>query len=154
MGAYPSCWANRSVCWFLRPRKTSDHRLVPLSWMQEMETKGGPTSMLPRKEPWKKDMGGNVNLGSYPREERKSHLMARELGCLPATAGLLLGQEEVGKGLVVPSGHDYLVLVVVVQSLSCVWLCDPMDCNTPGFPVLHHLPEFAQTHVHWVSDAL
>ena len=30
---------------------------------------------------------------------------------------------------------------------SCLTLCDPMDCNTPGFPVLHHLPEFAQTHV-------
>ena len=29
-----------------------------------------------------------------------------------------------------------------------------MDCNMPGFPVLHHLPEFAQTHVHWVSDAI
>ena len=33
-------------------------------------------------------------------------------------------------------------------------LCDPMDCSTPGFPVLYHLPEFAQTHVHWVSDAV
>ena len=30
----------------------------------------------------------------------------------------------------------------------------PMDCSTPGFPVLHHLLEFAQTHVHWVSDAI
>ena len=29
-----------------------------------------------------------------------------------------------------------------------------MDCSTPGFPVLHHLPELAQTHVHWVSDAI
>ena len=29
-----------------------------------------------------------------------------------------------------------------------------MDCNTPGFPVLHHLPELAQTHVHWVGDAI
>ena len=29
-----------------------------------------------------------------------------------------------------------------------------MDCNTPGFPVLHSLPEFAQTHVHWVGDAI
>ena len=28
-----------------------------------------------------------------------------------------------------------------------------MDCSTPGFPVLHYLPEFAQIHVHWVSDA-
>ena len=31
---------------------------------------------------------------------------------------------------------------------SCLTLCDPMDCSTPGFPVLHHLPESAQTHVH------
>ena len=29
-----------------------------------------------------------------------------------------------------------------------------MDCNTPGFPVLHYLLEFAQIHVHWVSDAI
>ena len=33
-------------------------------------------------------------------------------------------------------------------------LCDPMDCSTPGFPVLHHLPEFTETHVHRVSDAI
>ena len=36
----------------------------------------------------------------------------------------------------------------------CLTLCDPMDCNTPGFPVLHHLLEVAQVHVHWVSDAI
>ena len=36
---------------------------------------------------------------------------------------------------------------------SCLTLCDPMDCSTPGFPVFHYLPEFAQTPVHWVSDA-
>ena len=34
---------------------------------------------------------------------------------------------------------------VVVQSLSHVWLSDPMNCSTPSFPVLHYLPEFAQT---------
>ena len=37
---------------------------------------------------------------------------------------------------------------------SCLTLCHPMDCSMPGFSVLHHLPEFAQTHVHWVSDAI
>ena len=41
-----------------------------------------------------------------------------------------------------------------VQLLSCVWLCDPMDCSTPGLSVLHYLPELAQTHVHWVGDAI
>ena len=34
---------------------------------------------------------------------------------------------------------------------SCPTLCDPMDCSTPGFPVLHYLLEFAQIPVHWVS---
>ena len=33
-------------------------------------------------------------------------------------------------------------------------LCDPMDCITPGFPVLHLLPELAQTHIHWIGDAM
>ena len=37
---------------------------------------------------------------------------------------------------------------------SCLTLCDPMDCSTPGFPVHHQLPELAQTHVHWVGDAI
>ena len=41
---------------------------------------------------------------------------------------------------------------VVVQFLSPVWFCDPMDCSTPGFPVLQHLPE--PTHAHWVGDAM
>ena len=36
----------------------------------------------------------------------------------------------------------------------CPTLCDPMDCSTPGFPVLHHLLEFAQSHVHWVDDGI
>ena len=37
---------------------------------------------------------------------------------------------------------------------SCVTLCNPMDCSTPGLPVHHQLLEFTQTHVHWVGDAI
>ena len=56
------------------------------------------------------------------------------------------------------SGWEILVVLcavetVVLQSLSLT-LCNPMDCSTSGFPVLHHLPEFAQSHVHWVYDAI
>ena len=40
-----------------------------------------------------------------------------------------------------------------VTQLSPI-LCDSMDCSTPGFPVLHHLLEPAQTHVRWVGDAI
>ena len=46
-----------------------------------------------------------------------------------------------------------------LQALSsvaqlCPTLCDPMACSMPGFPVHHQLPEFIQTHVHRVSDAI
>ena len=37
---------------------------------------------------------------------------------------------------------------------SCPTLCDPMVCSMPGFPVHHQLLELAQTHVHWVGDAI
>ena len=40
-----------------------------------------------------------------------------------------------------------VIIIVVVQSPSHVWLCDPMDCSTPGSSVLHYLLEFAQIHV-------
>ena len=36
----------------------------------------------------------------------------------------------------------------------CSTLCDPMYCSTPAFPLLHHLPELAQTHIHWVGGAI
>ena len=36
----------------------------------------------------------------------------------------------------------------------CPTLCDPMDCSTSSFPVLHHLLEFVHIHIHWVSDAI
>ena len=45
-------------------------------------------------------------------------------------------------------------LVVVVQSLSRVTLCDPMDCSTPDLPVHHQLRELTQAHVHRVGDAI
>ena len=60
-------------------------------------------------------------------------------------------------------GWEYLTwrLDVIWESVqfssvahSCLTLCNPMDCNTPGFPVHHQLPEFTQTHVHWVDDVI
>ena len=46
--------------------------------------------------------------------------------------------------------HSCIILFYYCCSLaqSCLTLGDPMDCSMPGFPVLHYLPEFAQTHVH------
>ena len=51
------------------------------------------------------------------------------------------------------------LIYVSVSSVSwvtqlCPTLWDRMDCSTPGLPVHHQLPEFTQTHVHWVGDAI
>ena len=48
----------------------------------------------------------------------------------------------------------FIFHVVVVVTQSHLTLCDPMNCSTPGFPVLHHRLELAQTHAHQVSDAI
>ena len=48
----------------------------------------------------------------------------------------------------------YIVCYGCSVSQLCLTLCNPLDCNTPGFPVLHHFPESDQTHVHWVIDAI
>ena len=37
---------------------------------------------------------------------------------------------------------------------SCLTLCDPMDCSTPGLPVPHHLLKYSLVHVHCISDAI
>ena len=49
--------------------------------------------------------------------------------------------------------HDYFNQLSSVAH-SCPTLCDPMDCSMPGLPVHHQPPEFTQTHVLWVSDAI
>ena len=70
----------------------------------------------------------------------------------------------------IATSHQYLVLLIQVLTLSLFLLllspqfssvvqlspnlCNPMDCSTPGFPVHHQLPELAQIHMHWVSDAI
>ena len=49
----------------------------------------------------------------------------------------------------------YIFSIVIACCYSvtqlCPTLCNPMDCSMPGFPVLHHLPEFAQIHVHLIE---
>ena len=55
--------------------------------------------------------------------------------------------------------HMFVFLVAfflfnLVQSLSCVQLCDPVNRSLPGLPVHHQLPEFTQTHVHQVGDVI
>ena len=55
----------------------------------------------------------------------------------------------------------YINIYIIIYTYSCcsvsklcLTLCDPTNCSMPGLPVLLCLPEFAQTHVHWVSEAI
>ena len=48
----------------------------------------------------------------------------------------------------------HILLLLLFSCKLCPNLGNPMVCSTPGFPVLHYLPEFAQIHVHWVNDAI
>ena len=67
-------------------------------------------------------------------------------------------ETESQKGEVVCSvneeGHQALPLCCCSLAQSRPTLWDPTDCSTPGFPVLHDHPEFAQTLLHWISDAI
>ena len=63
----------------------------------------------------------------------------------------LFGQQRrcAGRRSCVKLRHSDQISRSVVSSF-----CDPMNCSTPGLPVHHHLPEFTETHVHRVSDAI
>ena len=59
------------------------------------------------------------------------------------------------------NGETYLCYINIIEQWCCCCsvtksrptLRNPMDCSTPGLPVPHYIPEFAQVHVHWSSDA-
>ena len=55
-----------------------------------------------------------------------------------------------GGSVCVWGGQEVCAMLCCCCSVAqlCLTLCDPLDCSTSGFPVLHHLPEFAQTNVH------
>ena len=60
--------------------------------------------------------------------------------------------------ILVPFDSNWFMLCPSVHFSSvpqlCPTLCNLMDCSTPGLPVHHQLPDFTQTHSHWVSDAI
>ena len=74
------------------------------------------------------------------------------------------------KSLLFQTPHNYFVMYILIHfdqwalfshfyccfslTKSCPTSCEPMDCSTPGFRVLHYFLDLAQTHVHWVDDAI
>ena len=80
-----------------------------------------------------------------------NHMLNKHICFLPSGTLLML-QLGILSSPLITTPHPRSCCCSVTQ--LPLTLCDPVDCNTPGCPVFHHLPEFAQTHVHWVSDAI
>ena len=57
-------------------------------------------------------------------------------------------------GEYIPQSKHLMTVQFSSVAQSCLTLCDPMKCSTPGLPVHHQLLEFTQTHVHWVGDVI
>ena len=81
-------------------------------------------------------------------------------GCVPSTrlwlrtsnkSALIFAQEIFYK---VSQGVEFCSFCCCSVTKSCPTLCEPMNCSTPDFPVLHYPLKFAQVHVHWVSDTI
>ena len=115
---------------------------------------------------WRTQMGGFNDISPYknllsctfalwlPSAGKESACNVGDLGSIP---GLGRSPGE-GKGYPLQysgleNSMDSIVLFTSVAQ-SCLNLCNPMDCSTPGLPVLHQLLEFIQTHVYRVSDAI
>ena len=98
--------------------------------------------------PWTVAYQASPSMG-FSRQEYQSGLPFPSSGDLP-DPGIKPGSPEL-QADALPS-EPPLQFSSVAQ--SCPTLCDPMNRSTPGLPVHHQLPEFTQTHVHRVSDAI
>ena len=90
---------------------------------------------------WNK--GSRTKISCLKEEERRENIMERG---------------NMGQYLkTLTHRHNFVFRYLIkrcIQFSTCPTLCHRMDCSTPGFPVHHQLLELAQSHVHWVSDAI
>ena len=117
----------------------------PASWKDLLSSfyrKSLPTSGL-RRHVWKQIGGG---LPSHPISPLASHLR------LPLEWETYLCSCKAPENLEVVCYNSSVQFSSVAQSGPT--LCNPMNRSTPGLPVHHQLPEFTQTHIYWVGDAI
>ena len=87
----------------------------------------------------------------HERPLHLNHMLTRP-SLKKKTKGKTITNHEYNYKWEIRNNHTFWRYLLLLFSHSVV--CDPMDCSTPGFPALHHLPELVQIHVHWVSDAI
>ena len=122
------CWGQR--CWWQRSW-----------WSMFLEPPGGAPG--PERPDWGAGRGGS----GHPSSPWGTRQLQRHWPCCWRVFNCVIHLS-----CFVMSFQTFLSLLSVTQSR--LTLCDPMDCSTPGLPVLHYPPEFTQTHVHQVGDAI
>ena len=128
---------NRRAEWELKYSLYSVHQALPSC---------GAAAGIP-------EQGGPISFNNLLRY----YSCTRKCSILRCTVQWLLYFTELSKDHhypIIQYFHHHPINVAVVRSPSCAWLCDPMDGSTPDLPVPHHLPEFAQVHAHYISDAV
>ena len=98
----------------------------------------------------------NKAVGKPTREKKCRNVYCSE-GYLISFESRSIHQQNIFKwhgNLIAYNFHVCLSVQFSSVSHSCPILCDPMNLRTPGLPAHHQLPEFTQTHVHRVSDAI
>ena len=78
----------------------------------------------------------------------------RDQTCISCTAGEFFNHWATWEAQKEVMANKFSSVQFSSVAQSCLTLCDPMNCSTPGLPVHHQLPELTQTHVHRVSDAV
>ena len=97
--------------------------------------------------------GSSVH-GDSPGKHTEVDYYALLQGIFP-TQGLDLGLPHYRKILYCLSHREtHLMFPLSSVAQSCLTICNPVDCSTPGFPVHNQLLELAQTHVHQISDVI
>ena len=145
----PLAWLGEKCCW---------NSPVPSLWGEEK-----PASVIHGHcvQTWKEATSSSLCLRIQPQNRRPWGLQPLE-ATSEAPGAHLWGARTLSFYPLVRR-WDSILWVFIKGTIGSIWcsvaplcltLCDPMNCSTPGFPVLHHLLELAQTHVHWVGDAI
>ena len=139
------CHPSSSILWLFE----CSHSALPITFFPENCPRGAREATRNQTAKGWKEPREVIHKTKEPSFSEK--LRPRK-GDFPRSQSELMTQQ----GTVLQSRTIYYTTSVQFSSVSqsCPTLCDPMNCSTPGLPVHHQLPEFTQTHVHRVGDAI
>ena len=98
----------------------------------------------PNPDDWMFHIGGCQTSAVWSRLQGSWHLCGQNMTMFTCSNDRFFKKKKI----------NCLPLMFSSVAQWCPTLCDPMNQSTPGLPVHHQLPEFTQTHVHWVGDAI